>query len=77
MIIDYNKKKYYPGTLFIGKERPDIVSAAPTDTIRVRFENSSKVLEVTRSALSKDVDIPAYPDGAWAVPAGSYREVTA
>ncbi len=77
MIHDYNKKKYYPGTLLIGKERPDIVSAEPSDIIRVRFENSSKVLEVSRSALLKEVDIAAYPNGAWAVTASNYREVTA
>ena len=73
----YNKKKYFPGTLFIGKERPDINSAEPNDDIKVTFENSSKILMVKRSALINEVAISAYPSGAWAVTASNYREVTA
>ena len=76
--IEYKKKKYFKGrALIIGKERPDICSAQPTDTIRVLFEDTPKItIECLRSTLSKDVTIPQYPHGAWEVPESNYKVIT-
>jgi hypothetical protein len=81
-VVEIKKKRYFKGDdLLIGKGNPFIEQAAPTDIIRVLFDDIPSIaVEFPKSALTTDAPdyrVKAYPLGAWEVPISSYKVVTA